>query len=787
MSQQVPFNNSGVSQGNLPQENGVVASGGHADAAPGYVPQNVPVAGMEQYGGGNGYWQPPQGPQTFARHRAPMIDPIESAKLTPQIVILLVLAGLRRHWKWSFPMGLILGVLAAGSLYLAFPLQYEARATIQISSLRPDILDEGRPMSMYEEFVNTQLAFIRSPAVIDKALDSSDVAKLPIVQKQVDKRGWLTRKLGVRPDGKSEIVAISVATEATEASERIVNAIVSAYFSHIEDVERRRISSLVASLRSERQRCQNEAGRLQDSIRQRTNQIAVGGGVAGRDAIIGGLAQGESLYRDLANAEAQLYARLARRKATQERIEQPSIIPLEVLAHVHPEFNELNAQKEVILQNRNRYLEAVSDENNPRIRQFNRQIEVLEERIRGITSSSTGDNELMAGSFRAHEIVNAWLLDQEIRQQQILVEELKARYADQLINAATRSEGAADVSFESTQLARVDRTLDAIEDRLNSIQMQQRAPGQVTLLSEATSSQPNRMRRLSVVGMGTAVLAFIPLLLSIAIERMKPRLYHVSQVRRAAPQVLIGEIMEPPISWVQGTTFRRRLARYRESVHNWCTHLLLSDPFRSCRTISIASVAGDDGKTFLAVQIAAAMAQMKTEGPVLLIDGDMRVGRLHLLFGNEEPGVGLADVLAFRNGPGEAIVESEKEPNLSLVSAGQLDTTPYELLGDGRFRELLDTYEQRFSLIIVVLPPVANAAESLIMAASTDSTLLCVRQGETVLAAMEDVYRKLVNTGAAVDGIVVKDIPYYQMAGRDGGFADKLEQIRLSHLLQYAD
>jgi Mrp family chromosome partitioning ATPase len=171
----------------------------------------------------------------------------------------------------------------------------------------------------------------------------------------------------------------------------------------------------------------------------------------------------------------------------------------------------------------------------------------------------------------------------------------------------------------------------------------------------------------------------------------------------------------------------------------------------------------------------------------------MRVGRLHLLFGNEETGVGLADILSFRNLPGEAIVQNEKEPNLELLSAGQLDMSPYELLGDGRFRELLDALEQSpsnpsgYSLIIVVLPPVANAAESLIMAASTDSTLLCVRQGETVLAAMEDVYRKLVNTGAAVDGIVVKDIPYYQMAGRDGGFADRLEQIRLSHLLQYAD
>ncbi len=52
---------------------------------------------------------------------------------------------------------------------------------------------------------------------------------------------------------------------------------------------------------------------------------------------------------------------------------------------------------------------------------------------------------------------------------------------------------------------------------------------------------------------------------------------------------------------------------------------------------------------------------------------------------------------------------------------------------------------------------------------------------------MEDVYRKLVNTGSSVDGIVVKDIPYYQMAGKDGGFADKLEQLRLAHLLQYAE
>ncbi|MDR0337441.1 MAG: CpsD/CapB family tyrosine-protein kinase, partial [Planctomycetaceae bacterium] len=299
-------------------------------------------------------------------------------------------------------------------------------------------------------------------------------------------------------------------------------------------------------------------------------------------------------------------------------------------------------------------------------------------------------------------------------------------------------------------------------------------------------TKPNNAKQILFATVGALGCLCFPLFLGIAIERLKPRLYHVSQIRRAIPQVILGEIMEPPVAWIHGATFRKRLARYRESVHNWCTHLLLSDPFRNCRTLAVASVAGDDGKTFLAVQVAVAMAQMKS-GPVLLIDADMRVGRLHLLFGNEETGIGLADVLSFRNGFGEAVVLNEREPNLHLLSAGQLDVSPYELLGDGRFRELLDTLESHYSLVLVVLPPVANAAESLIMASSTDSVLLCVRQGETILAAMEDVYRKLVSTGSSVDGIVVKDIPYYQMAGKDGGFADKLEQIRLAHLLQYTD
>ena len=788
MSQQVPPNNSGALQGGVFQEGDMVLADGYADASPGSVPRGT---GSSQFVNGSshaGY-----NPQNFARNRAPMIDPIESARLTPQLLVLLVLAGLKRNWKWSVPLGLFLGLLAGGGLYLGLPTQYEAAAQIQVRAFRPFLIEEQRQQGNYEDFVNTQIALLRSPLVLERALEVPDVAKLPIILSQRDKKGWLTKKLSVSPVRRSEIVNISIATDSVDASEKIVNAVVSTYFNFTSEHARETTSDLVGGLRVEERRQNVAAQTLQDSIRRKTREAVLAGVAAGDGGMSVGMVQGESLARDVALAEARLTQMRAQHKGIIERINNPKGIPTSMMIQMNPELRDLNERRGNLVLQRERLAQALSRSDDPKILTVDRQIEQIDEKVRSLSSGV--DAKAMEGMqefFRFNEEMNLFQLEQEIRIQEILVEELRIKHSDQLVKNVDRSDAVIDAAFQQDQLVRANATLLRLEDRILAVSTEQRAPGQITQLSAAMPVAPSWFRQIAIIGGGAVVLAIFPLLLSIGIERVKPRMYHVSQVRRAIPLVLIGEIMEPPVSWVHGATFRKRLARYRESVHNWCTHLLLSDPFRTCKTLSVASVAGDDGKTFLAIQIAVAMAQMKA-GKVLLIDGDMRVGRLHLLFGNEEAGVGLADVLSFRNLPGEAIVQNEKEPNLELLSAGQLDTSPYELLGDGRFRELLDALEESptnprgYSLIIVVLPPVANAAESLIMAGSTDSTLLCVRQGETVLAAMEDIYRKLVNTGAAVDGIVVKDIPYYQMAGRDGGFADRLEQIRLSHLLQYAE
>ena len=789
MSQQIPTDNNTVPHGNNP----AMAGGGYVDATPGgYAPQDYhPVAGPDQYpqDGGSGNWQQPQRVQTYSRDRVPMIDPIESAKLTPQILVLLVFAGIKRHWKWSIPLGLLLGFLAAGGLYLAFPLQYQAAAHVQMSSVRPRLLTEDRHIVAFDQFANTQFAIMRSPAVISEALGNSEVARLPVITRlnEEDRRDWVARNLRLRLDGRSEVGVVSFSTDMPNTANIIVNAVVDAYMDHIRTTARRVDSETIASLTGERRRHDAVASQLRNNIIQITHDAAMEGAPAGLDGMVGGFAQGESLLRDLRFAEAQLTAMEARRRASADLISNPRLIPSEIAVGMSPQFLALRAMRDALVHERLELQRTVlNPETDPRIRTAQQEIDRLDAEIERFRSADGDDIADIIAAIVFQEQLNLWAVTQEMRAHRHLVEELQTKYEEQLETLATRSGLAARLQFLRTELNRAESILDIIDTRTITITAEQRAPSNIQVLSRAVISRPNWVRQIAIVGSGAVIFAFLPLVFGIAIERMKPRLYHVSQVRRSINHVLIGEIMEPPVAWIQGASFRKRLARYRESVHNWCTHLLLCDPFRSCKTLSVASVAGDDGKTFLALQIAVAMAQMKS-GKVLIIDGDMRVGRLHLLFGNEESGIGLADILSFRNKPWEAILQNEKEQNLELLTAGQLDVSPYELLGDGRFRELLDLLQEAYELIIVVLPPVANAAESLIMASCTDSTLLCVRQKETVLGAMEDVYRKLVNTGASVDGIVVKDIPYYQMAGRDGGFADKLEQIRLSHLLKYAD
>ncbi|MDR1479751.1 MAG: hypothetical protein LBJ00_12530 [Planctomycetaceae bacterium] len=742
----------------------------------------------------NGYVQQPIGNTASARRQ--IMDGIEMARSTPQILMLMLFTGLKRNWKWTLPAGLVLGAIAFGSLWFLFPVKYEASAWVQIRTNKPQIFRTTTENIEYDNFVQTQFALIRSPVIIKKALENPQIAQLACITKEKDRVDWLTKEVILQRFAKSEYFTMSVSSEIADDAANIVNSVVEAFLNHYITTTKKWNSDLIHQLNLEIGRQSATGTDLENDIRMKMKSAASKDAITGSSNDSTGLfAPGESLRRDIYLHESTLASLRAGHKMLREMLDSTeqkvSQSMLEIAINNDPSVLALTQKRLAIEDRLTRYREKVAKiakDDDPQIDQMNKQIKAIDTEMTRLKLSLAGKKEYEINiQLRAQAESDIYEAEKAIKHEEILVETLNEKYKQQIADIKERTVEVTDVSFQQLQLRRVNNVLDILHERLIAVKAEMSSPPQIELLERATPPPlPKTKKRIVFASFGAIAFLAFPALLGIILERSRPRLYHVSQIRRACPDIIIGEIMEPPVAWIQGASFRKRLARYRETVHSWCTHLLLSDPFRTCRTISIASVSSDDGKTFLAVQVAVAMAQMRT-GRVLLIDGDMRVGRLHLLFGNEEAGIGLADVLSLRNRVGEAIVMDAKDSNLHFLSAGNLDVSPYELLGDRNFRDLLDFLERDFSLILVVVPPVTHAAESLVMASSTDSVLLCVRQGETVLAAMEDVYRKLVSTGSNVDGIVVKDIPYYQMSGKDGGFADKLEQIRLSHLLQYAD
>jgi hypothetical protein len=305
-----------------------------------------------------------------------------------------------------------------------------------------------------------------------------DVAQLPIVLEQKDKRAWLTKQLQVERASDTEIIYVRITTNSAEASEKINNAVVTAYLNFIEETARRANNELISNLRVEERRHRQLATTFQDNIRRKTREAAMHGIAVGDRGMSIGLVQGESLARDIVLAEAKLTAMKVQRRGILEQMENPIPMPISLLIQLNPELKFLNEQKNALDQQRTMLAETFSNPDDPRIEQIDRQIAQIDERVK--TLASGADNSTLEAAmehFRFQEEVNLYQLDLEIRVQEILVAELTSKYQEQLLKSVDRADSVLDAAFEQRQLERAHRTLDRIEDRILAITTEQRAPG----------------------------------------------------------------------------------------------------------------------------------------------------------------------------------------------------------------------------------------------------------------------------------------------------------------------
>ncbi len=161
---------------------------------------------------------------------------------------------------------------------------------------------------------------------------------------------------------------------------------------------------------------------------------------------------------------------------------------------------------------------------------------------------------------------------------------------------------------------------------------------------------------------------------------------------------------------------------------------------QSFTSILVSSGMPEEGKTFVAANLAVSLARNK-RSKVLLIDGDLRRAQLHQLLGTDlSPGLG--DYLAgtaelkqtMRRDEGSRLVgigTAFAVPYLTFIPAGVSGGNAAELAGNRRFDDLMASVSPHFDWIIVDSSPVLPVSDAANLARACDAVLLVARGGVT--------------------------------------------------------
>ena len=192
-----------------------------------------------------------------------------------------------------------------------------------------------------------------------------------------------------------------------------------------------------------------------------------------------------------------------------------------------------------------------------------------------------------------------------------------------------------------------------------------------------------------------------------------------------------------------------------ESYRALRTSILFSSPEdRPLRTILVTSSLPEEGKSFLATNLASIFSQVNEK--VVLIDVDMRRPKLYKLF-NIDQKPGLSAYLT-GNATLESIIRTTPYNNLSIITSGTIPPNPSELLSSGKIRLLLEELKLKFDRIIIDSPPALSVADTHLLANSVDGVVLVVKGASTRLEAVIGAKNKILESKGKIIGAVVNNI-----------------------------
>ena len=157
------------------------------------------------------------------------------------------------------------------------------------------------------------------------------------------------------------------------------------------------------------------------------------------------------------------------------------------------------------------------------------------------------------------------------------------------------------------------------------------------------------------------------------------------------------------------------------------------------------------GKSFIAANLAKLVAD--SDRKVLLIDADLRKGRMHKMLGFERS-PGLSELVAGQATMAQVLRQVGDDDKFWAITTGKLPPNPAELLASEHFIDLVENTCKQFDIVIVDTPPVLNLADGVLVARSAGAVFVTVRGGQSTVPDVLDCVQRFAKNGIKVDGLI---------------------------------
>lgn len=192
--------------------------------------------------------------------------------------------------------------------------------------------------------------------------------------------------------------------------------------------------------------------------------------------------------------------------------------------------------------------------------------------------------------------------------------------------------------------------------------------------------------------------------------------------------------------FVRSLSQRYRTSPFLEAFRSLNANLSFFTPDKPLKVLVVSSSVPLEGKSTTSIHLAQTAAAMGQR--VLIVDADLRRPQVHAM--TDLPNVwGLSHVISMDINPEEVIQQSTSDENLFVLTAGAIPPDPTRLLSSQKMRSLIQTFRQKYDLVLFDTPPMLGLADAKFLAVHSDVMLLVVRLGWTDRALVKQVLEGL--------------------------------------------